>query len=672
MIKTPKKMIQAVMVAGRHRAYEQEVARQRIPYETWIKDKMQEKLAGWKQQAQNSAQQGNTLPAVGVVSYSQLAAAYDSRQFLEMHAEEILLFAEDPGKLVPEAAFVIGYFFASHADCGICYPDELAWLKPDWSPDTLQSFFYFGHVFAVRRSCIEAMQEQLDSLKRLPEQPDGLHFFLYAFVLTCLDHTGSAAHLSYMLYQGEKDHVWGYGAAFDAIRAGHRFSDPSPEECLGKVSVIIASKDHPALLSHCIHSIREFTDYRNVEIIVVDNGSNDENRARIERMRDQAVLEASFSYYYEVMPFNFSRMCNIGASHATGDFLLFLNDDTEAVQPRWLGKMVAKAAKPYIGAVGVKLLYPDGKTIQHAGVTNIHLGPAHKLQIASDLTSHYYGWNRNAVNCAAVTGACLLVRREVFDQAGGWKEELEVAFNDVELCYRIRELGYQNVCCNDTWMLHHESVSRGSDEGKHKLNRLHRERDILYGLHPTMWNHDPYYNEYLEYDMMDRGFETGNRYSEKNCSRKEQPVSMNGQLQPQMYNQVLCSGIEFAGDASLWRTGTAGSGDYYIQGWFYALQVDNSRYKLNLLLRRIPEEQLSTDRTQDPSGDVWKVPFTRCYRPDREECMPFIDHPALSGMSVWIDRNALPAGEYLLGYLWEDTCSRQKMYDFTAETLNIV
>ena len=168
------------------------------------------------------------------------------------------------------------------------------------------------------------------------------------------------------------------------------------------------------------------------------------------------------------MEFNFSKMCNLGAKAATGEYVLFLNDDIEAIDDVWLDAMLSHAQKKHVGAVGAKLYYPDSNTIQHAGITNLRLGPVHKMQFLQDVRPYYDGRNIFDCNVIAVTGACLMVRKTVFEECGGFSEDLAVAFNDVELCFRLYEAGYYNVQCNSAVLYHHESLSRGNDESKEK------------------------------------------------------------------------------------------------------------------------------------------------------------------------------------------------------------
>lgn len=443
----------------------------------------------------------------------------------------------------------------------------------------------------------------------------------------------------------------------------------------GKVSVVIPSKDNPRVLSNCIHSVLESSTYRDFEIIVVDNGSNAKNRARIERMREMLEPEYRFRYHYEPMEFNFSRMCNIGVSMAQGDYILLLNDDIEITQNDWLELMMEKAVLPHVGAVGAKLIYPGTEIIQHAGITNIHLGPAHKLQFRSDANEYYFKKNRLAFDVIGVTGACLLVKKSIYEEAGGFNEKLRVAFNDVEFCYHLHDLGYVNVVRNDITLTHHESLSRGADDSTEKLRRLHHELNMLYELHPSIYGKDPYYHRYLISDVLDAEYFTGCRYDFDKRAEKAVPVKLEGGLAPEWHNEVLRIGVEFAGDLYKWQTGKGGGGDWMIQGWTWALMVDNCRYNFSLLLKPVEKGYLADGASENAlpadQGEVWKLPCTRQYRPDIDANLNGIINTKLPGVCVTFERDSLPAGEYLIGFLWEDTCSRQKLYRFSPETLTV-
>lgn len=668
MIDHLKKALQKFLAGQSHRQYEKRVAKQALSYSAWLEEEMakeQEEIFAWRRAREESG--GERLP-VSVFSTKAFCERV-SRGGARENREGIWLITSDERALTGAAVLETERFFLDHPACEIAYGDEDRYLKPGWSPDLLQSFFYFGNVFAVRGALIERIVE---SGIYCPQEAFSSRQELYYIVLCCIDAAKEAGHIEKILFRTEEsDRLlesygdWGREPAFDGVRKGHLYSDV---EVWGKreeqdlVSVIIPTKDHPALLSKCIHSLRENTAYGNIEIIVVDNGSDEKNKNRIQQMKSQLREEFSFRYLYRPMAFNFSALCNLGAEEAKGKYLLFLNDDIEICEENWLGVMLSKAAKEYVGAVGAKLLYPDSGRIQHLGITNIHLGPAHKLQFACDEQEYYHGYNRCAVNVSAVTGACLLVRRTVFEEAGGFPEKLQVAFNDVEFCFRLLRAGYKNVCCNNTFLYHHESASRGQDAEAEKIDRLHRERDLLYAAYPEMWNKDVYYSAKLVRDILDKGFEGANRFEEKRLSERGIPERMKERLAQAWYNESLQIGFEFTGDRRAWETGRPGSGDYYIQGWFRVPNIDNSRYKKSLLLK-----PLKVEKEQEEVW--WKVPCEGCYRPDFAENLPAAEYGALCGVSVWISREALPEGEYLLGSLWEDTCSRQKLCRFSEEKL---
>ena len=684
-----KRAVQKLLIKKRHRLYEERVAGQTVPYDIWLKKTLEqerEEVLAWKEKA------GEGHLSVSVF----LPEAFCGSIFHEEGWEktgDLWLVTSDRTGLTEQAPLEAVRYFEEHPACMIAYGDEDRYLKPDWSPDLLQSFFYFGNVFAVRKTLIAEIAGKAAARRDLFRQDregageedteEGNLFvkkIVYDAVLCCLDEAKEAGHIEKIMFlSGSAEEMkedaakewsgqygdWGMEPVFDELKKGHLYADveiPKEREKQDLISVIIPSKDNPALLSRCIHSLREQTDYQNLEILVIDNGSNGKNKNRILQMRNQLKEAYSFHYLYRQMAFNFSAMCNIGGREAAGKYLLFLNDDIEIVEEGWLKAMVSKAAKPYVGAVGAKLLYPDGDRIQHLGITNIHLGPAHKLQFSSDKKVHYHGINRCAVNVTAVTGACLLIRREVFEEIGGFEERLEVAFNDVELCFKLLRAGYQNVCCNQISLRHHESFSRGFDAGREKVARLHRERDFLYEAYPEMWNRDACYSGKLVRDILDRGYEPACRFEEARISERAEVIPLDKEPDPVWHNECLYMGVEFTGDEQAWRTGKHGAGDYYIQGWSYSVNIDNSRYEKSLLLKPMRATERQENR-------VWKVPYRECRRPDLEENLPYIDHPALCGVSIWIRRDALPAGEYLIGYFWEDACSRQKLFGFSAETL---
>lgn len=327
-------------------------------------------------------------------------------------------------------------------------------FKPGWSPHTLRSFNYIGFAL-IKRSLITEFKD-------------------YYGLLIELSHKNiNAVNVERVLVHYKK--------------IDREVSNISINKCNDMVSIIIPSKDNYNVLKRCIDSIRNKSNYKNYEIIVVDNGSNENIKNKVSAITDK--------YIYEKMDFNFSKMCNIGARNAEGEYLLFLNDDTEVVSEDWLDKMLSYAAETQTGAVGCKLLYPEGNKIQHCGVINIKNGPVHCFIGFEDRGDLYYGRNKYAYNYSAVTAACMMINKNKFK---GFCEDLPVAYNDIDLCYGLIEEGYYNVVVNSVKLYHYESLSRGDDrKNNEKFLRLCNEREKIYNRHRSFVFNDKFYNRNL-------------------------------------------------------------------------------------------------------------------------------------------------------------------------------
>lgn len=280
-----------------------------------------------------------------------------------------------------------------------------------------------------------------------------------------------------------------------------------------KISVIIPSKDNPTLVDKCLKGIvnaKVKSKINEIEVVVVDNGSTQGNKDTITGVIGEYTANdpgIKIEYLYEKEDFNFSHMCNTGAKGTNGEYLLFLNDDIEVTDELFLLKLLYFARMDHVGAVGCKLLYPGAdKKIQHIGISCLRLaGPTHKLSTFSDDDELYFGCNRGVHNVLAVTGACLMVSREKYFKIGGFHDKMKVGYNDVDLCVSLYENGYLNIVNNECCLVHHESISRGSDAAsERKLKRLDAERALLYERHPWLLSEgDPYYNKNLAEDFLD-------------------------------------------------------------------------------------------------------------------------------------------------------------------------
>lgn len=254
------------------------------------------------------------------------------------------------------------------------------------------------------------------------------------------------------------------------------------------VSVIIPFRDQPQLLRTCVDSLRRTTDPGTIELVLVDNGSSDpETWSLVEALQedpDVAVLR-------DPRPFNWAALNNSAVGASRGDVLVFLNNDIEARRPGWLSALCAQALRPDIGAVGARLLYPDGR-LQHCGVV-VGLGGAagHPLAGLSGEAAGYFGMATLTRECSAVTGACLATRREVFEALGGFDESLGVDLNDIDYCLRAGAMGYRTVFEPAAELTHHESPSRGTAGGVGDIVRfIQRWQEYI-------TQGDPYLNPHL-------------------------------------------------------------------------------------------------------------------------------------------------------------------------------
>ena len=270
-----------------------------------------------------------------------------------------------------------------------------------------------------------------------------------------------------------------------------------PVESEPLVSLIIPTKNGKALVKACIESILEKTIYQNYEILLIDNGSDEKESLDYFSELDKHVKIRVLRYPGE---FNYSAINNFGVQHACDDSTVIglINNDIEVINPHWLTSMVGHAMRSDAGCVGAKLLYSDGR-IQHAGVVLGYgggAGHAHKY-----FPRYHPGYMRRLIatqNYSAVTAACLLVKKSLFVEVGGLNEkDLTVAFNDVDFCLRVRELGVRNIYCAEAELYHHESVSRGLDHAPAKAARFNRELEYLKARWGKYIEHDPAYSPNL-------------------------------------------------------------------------------------------------------------------------------------------------------------------------------
>ena len=387
---------------------------------------------------------------------------------------------------------------------------HLPFFKPDWSPDLLWCENYTNHLSAYRMSIAK-------KIGGLRSEYDGAQD--YDFVLRFMEESDDkrVGHISKILYHW-RERKESVAFSLDSKNYATEATKYLKEDALRRrnisgymeyvsemsqyrvvytvtgnplVSIIIPSKDNPGVLKQCIDSVINMTDYRNFEIVVVDNGSSEENRTQIAAYLE----EKACTYLYDNYDFNFSYMCNLGAKEARGEYLLFLNDDVEVLDGKWLERMLGESQQKHVGAVGAKLFYPETTLIQHSGISNLKEGPGHALLRQDDSISYYFGLNRLEGDYIAVTAACMMISKAKFMEAGMLDESLRVAYNDIDLCFKLHELGYYNVVRQDAVLYHHESLSRGDDAGNpEKAFRLSGEKIKLYLKHQKLKGRDPFLN----------------------------------------------------------------------------------------------------------------------------------------------------------------------------------
>ncbi len=378
-------------------------------------------------------------------------------------------------------------------------------FKPDWSPDLLLSMNYVTHFCVYRREIIaraggfrKGMEgsQDYDLLLRVTELTDRIAHVakpLYSWVQAPSSVASNPGAKPYAHEAGRRaleDALRRRGIAgqvVDGYGAPYRYR--VKREIVGRplVSIIIPTRDNWRLLERCVRSLEERTAYRAFEVLIVDNDSHDpETLEYLKRVGHRVVPYSG--------PFDFARMNNQAAAVASGEHLLLLNDDTEAINAEWLEAMLEHSQRPEVGAVGARLLFPD-RTIQHAGVViGIHGKAGHVFWGFPGDSPGYYDFARVIRNYSAVTGACLMTRRALFEELGGFDEAFAVSYNDVDLCLRIRARGHLVVYTPYAVLYHHQSASRGAyDPAKdRKYEDLLRQR-----WQRVFEDGDPYYNPHL-------------------------------------------------------------------------------------------------------------------------------------------------------------------------------
>ena len=452
-----------------------------------------------------------------------LGIAENTNRAFSMAKGEFMGLLDHDDLLAPNALYEIVQALQDHPQADALYTDEdkvtteldehfQPHLKPDFNLDLLRSNNYICHFFVVRRSIVEkagGFRKEFDGAQD------------YDFIFRCTENAREVLHVPEILYHwrthkastadNPASKMYAFEAGKRAIEANlertgtkgvvshtqdlgfYRVKYPVQGKPL--VSVIIPNKDEKETLQTCMEMLNNNTSYQNFEIIIIENNS---------------TTDEIFRYYKELSKdprihllrwgkeFNYSAINNFGVAHAKGEYLLFLNNDVKSINPDWMEELLGVCQRPEVGGVGAKLIYPDN-TIQHAGCVVGMGGIAGHMFV--DMPADRTGYLHKASllqDMSAVTAACLMMKKEVFEEAGGFTEDLAVAFNDVDLCLKVRKNNHLIVYDPYAKLYHMESKTRGAEDSKEKVRRFQTEIEYM-RCHwlDILKNGDPYYNKNL-------------------------------------------------------------------------------------------------------------------------------------------------------------------------------
>lgn len=441
---------------------------------------------------------------------------------LEKASGEFIALVDNDDLIKPEALFEVVKMINKYKNVDMIYSDEDkidsksefrtgVFFKPNWSPDAFLGHMYLCHLGVYRTEIARKIggfrlgyegAQDYDFALRFTEKTKNIYHVskvLYHWRMIPTSTASGASNKNYAYdasLKAKKDALKrrNYNAVIEEITEIHATNINFLPDKKDFVSIIIPTKNHSEDLKKCISSILTKSTWKNYEIIIVDNNSDDEETLQLfEYYKDNYDF---ISVLRLEIPFNYSRLNNEAVKISKGNLLLFLNNDTEVITHDWMERMIGQARLDYAGAVGAKLYYEDN-TIQHSGVIVYDVGPGHAFQYFERKSLGYFGRLKLNYNYLAVTGATLMVAKEKFLAVGGFDEEgLTVAYNDVDLCLKLYNLGYFNVVRNDVELYHLESKSRGYEDTDEKVKRLQQERKYLDEKWKVLFsNTDPFYNE---------------------------------------------------------------------------------------------------------------------------------------------------------------------------------
>ena len=455
---------------------------------------------------------------------SNLGISENTNKAIEMATGDFIGFLDHDDLLSQDALYEVVKAINEEKNVDFIYTDEdkidenkerfEPYFKPDFSPETLECNNYITHFVVVKKALLKEVgmlnskfngAQDFDFVLRATEKAENIVHIpkvLYHWRV----HRGSTANVAdakpYAFEAGIKvveEHLKRMNKVGDVqngqdIPGIYRIN----YKVIGnpKVSILIPNRDNVKLLKEAVSSILELTSYSNYEIVIIENGSTDKETFKYYDLIKDKTNVKILKFDEDTDEFNYSKLINLGVKNVDGEFVLQLNNDIKIISKDWLDIMVGYSQQKEIGAVGGRLYYED-KTIQHAGIIVGLSGIAGNMLVNLPYGERaYFGRESATRNVAAVTGACLLCRRELYEEVGYMDEELfKVAFNDVDFCLKLMEKGYRNVYVPYVELYHYESKTRGYEYSKEKEERFNRESDNF----KSKWkeileNGDPYYN----------------------------------------------------------------------------------------------------------------------------------------------------------------------------------
>ncbi len=461
------------------------------------------------------------------VSDRELGIADNTNEALKLVQGDFIVLGDHDDLFAPNALYECVKVINGDGNVDVIYTDEDKVsdakyfepnFKPDFNIDLLRSNNYICHMFVVKK-------ELVDKIGVFNPDYDGAQD--YDFIFRCIENANSIYHIAKVLYHwryhvnstagNPESKLYAFEAGKRAIEAHYDRLGIDAVVEMGEnlgfykttydikdnplVSIVIPNKDHISDLDKCIKSINEKTTYSNYEIVVIENNSTEKETfdyyGEIEKASNIKIV-------YWKDEFNYSAINNFGVQHADGEYILFLNNDTEVINDEWLSQMVGFCQREEVGIVGARL-YFDDNTIQHAGVVVGYGGIAgHVFTTLDERDGLYQSRTKVAVDYSAVTAACMMTKKSLFLQVGGFDEKYKVAFNDIDYCMKIRDLEKLVVYNPYTMLYHYESKSRGAEDTSEKIERFYKERERFINKWGKIIDEgDPYYNVNLTLDKAD-------------------------------------------------------------------------------------------------------------------------------------------------------------------------